>query len=615
MKQIYKRVAIVVILFTFTTVISAFFIYRAYSDLNNELIRRISLVLGQAVEETLTNAADKSLEKLTSRERNRLRALMNSMTTETGSIIHILLINDKMRILLSSDKSIEGHEYKSAKELANFQGTEPMVKEKVWESGEEVVDVIIPLQNKDGQVFSFIRLILSQKELRNFYQDLSYIFLPVVGIFILLIFFAVYFISRAYSQPLESIKKLATSLNEGDYSYRINYNNKDEFTDTFVRLNKTIEKVSTMNESYKKAEKRIASLLKAVDDSIVLIDNNGEVSSFNEASVKLFRCENGDEFSAYFRNLKAQNREFARWIKISQVQGKEIKNQEIALWLPDGKDLVIRMSSQVFKENERISAILFTFKDLQMLNELQNNLQRSMKFGVIANLASSISHEIKNPLSAMAIHAEILNTRIRKIELDDEKKVHKSLDVLQNEVKRLNRIINQFLNLASIKKTDLSLIKINSVIKDVLMLVQQQAIERNINIKSQLDETIDFIYGDPDQLKQVILNIIINGFQAIDRDGTVYIRTRAEHKRIFVEIQDTGIGMPSEVQKRLFDLYFSTKRDGGGIGLAVSRNIMQVHEGRISFKSAVGKGTVFTLDFPRKDKTTQINIPAHRRSK
>ena len=153
------------------------------------------------------------------------------------------------------------------------------------------------------------------------------------------------------------------------------------------------------------------------------------------------------------------------------------------------------------------------------------------------------------------------------------------------------------------------MIRINSILEDVLVLVQQQAIERNIHIETELDEKIDLIYGDPDQLKQVFLNIVLNAFQAIEQTGKVILRTRSDHHRIFVDISDNGKGMSPEVQQRIFDLYFSTKDDGAGVGLAISKNIIQMHDGRISFESAVGKGTTFTLDFPRKDQTTQTKIP------
>ncbi|HGY55243.1 MAG TPA: PAS domain-containing protein, partial [Caldithrix abyssi] len=608
-------IAIMVIIFAVAISISGYYVYQAYRDLNNELIRRTALLLGKAVEETLLNAADKNLEKLSYREKKRLRTLMNSMTTESGSIIHILLINDKMRILLSSDKSIEGHEYKSAQELANLSSQEPRVISKTWEGGINVVDVIIPLRNAEGHIFSYLRLVLSQEEIVNFYDDLGNVFIPITIIFVLLFFFAIYFVSRSYRQPLESIKKMAASLNEGDYSYRINYEQNDEFTDTFLRLNKTIERVGVMSESYKKAEKKIASLLKVVEESIILLDSEGNISSYNEATAKLLHCPDDNDFNNYFRHLQSENQEFRLMIERAVKDEQEYKNKETVICLPDGEDLLVRVSNQVFKEEGRTTGILFTFKDVSLFNELERNLQRSMKFSVIANLASSISHEIKNPLSAMAIHTEILNTRLKNAPIEDSEKVRRSLTVLQNEVRRLNRIINQFLNLARVKKTDLSLININSVVRDVLFLIQQQAIERHIRIEATLDKNIDFIYGDPDQLKQVILNIILNAFHAIDKEGVVYVRTREMNKRIFVEIQDTGKGMPPEVQRRIFEPYFTTREDGGGIGLSVSKSIMEAHEGRISFESFLGEGTKFILDFPRKDKTTQLHIQTLRQAR
>ncbi|HID38321.1 MAG TPA: hypothetical protein EYP36_02260, partial [Calditrichaeota bacterium] len=359
--SIYKQMALMVVVFVLAISVSGYYIYRAYQDLNNELIRRTSLLLGRAVEEALLNAADKNLEKLSKQEKKRLRTLMNSMATESGSIIHILLINDKMRILLSSDKTIEGHEYKSAQELENLSGQEPKVLSKTWEGGIHVVDVIIPLRNSKGRIFSYLRLVLSQKEIVNFYEDLSNVFVPIVVIFALLFFFSIYFISRSYRQPLESIKKMAARLNEGDYSYRINYKQDDEFTDTFVRLNKTIERVGVMSESYKKAEKKIASLLKVVDESIILFDNDGNLSSYNEATSKLFRCPEGNDFSDYFPQLQAQNPEFQLMIEQAIKEGREIKNKETVIWLPKDNDLLVRVSTQVFQEEGRTTGVLFTF--------------------------------------------------------------------------------------------------------------------------------------------------------------------------------------------------------------------------------------------------------------
>jgi len=287
-KDITRRLIIIVIIFIILLTVGAFFLYRSYASLNEELVRRTSLVLARAVEETLTNASDKNLEKLTVSEKRRLRRLMKSMTTQTGSILHILLINNNMKILLSSDVKIEGQVYRSPEELKNLQSPEPQVLSKMLEGGVDVLDVIIPLWNQEGQIFSYLRLVLSHKELINFYKDLTPVFLPIAAIFLLLIVFSFYSLSQGYKGPLESVKNLASQLDKGDYSYRIDYSRKDEFTDAFKSLNKTIEKVGLLDESYKKAEKQINRLLTAVDESIVILNQRKEIISYNDAAVRIF---------------------------------------------------------------------------------------------------------------------------------------------------------------------------------------------------------------------------------------------------------------------------------------------------------------------------------------
>ncbi len=580
--------------------------YRTYAGLGEDIVRRTALLIGDSVNEILANAADKNLESLTEREKRSLRRLMRSLTSEKGNIIHILLINDRMRILLSSDRRVEGREYTSPEELANLQGDEPKVITKTWDDSIRVIDVILPLKNTENAVYGYLRLVLSQKGFGDFYQDVFRLFLPLVLVFALLIGFTIYFIARAYTKPLESIEQMAENIAQGDFSFRINYERKDEFTDTFSSIDKSLEKVSVLKEGYKKAEKRINALLQAVDESIILFDTQGEIVSYNESGVELFQCPVEMLFESHFKQIQTANAELKDLIKRAFSTQENIREREMTLWLPDGSDVLARVSAYIFREGENLTGVLLTIKNQKSINELQRNLRRSMKFGVIANLASSISHEIKNPLSAMAIHVEILNMSLENIELENRDVVDKSLGTLQNEVKRLNRIINQFFNLARVKKINLDEVNINTVLDDVLFLVQQQAVERHIVIERQFDANLNRVYGDADQLKQVFLNIILNAFQAIHNEGKTIIRTSQQNNRVRVEIEDNGCGMPREVQDRIFDLYYTTKHDGGGIGMSICKNIIEAHEGRLWFNSRENIGTVFSIEFPPREATTQL---------
>lgn len=614
MKLVYKRIAVALVLFVLAASASVYLIYKANETLAEDVVRRSALLIGDSVNEILANAADKELQSLTPNEKYRVRRLMRSLTSDEGNIIHILLINDKMRILLSSDKSVEGREYTSSEELQNLQGDQPKVITKTWDDSVRVVDVILPLISEEQYVYGYLRLVLSQNEIKKSFADISGIFIPIIFIFALLIGFTIFFITRAYSKPFESLGLMAENLKAGDFDYRINYERKDEFTDTFTQIDKSLEKMSVLNQSYKKAEKRINALLQVVDESIILLDQKREVISYNHSAVELFQCPVEMLFESHFGQILNMNEPLKEELIQIYDKGESIQAREMILWLPDGSDVLGRVSAFVFKEEGKLTGVLLTINNQKLINELQRNLQRSMKFGVIANLASSISHEIKNPLSSMAIHVEILNVRLAELEMENKEVVNKSLDVLQNEVKRLNRIISQFFNLARVKKTDLNLLNINQIIQDVITLVKQQAIERNILIEEQLGE-IESIYGDPDQLKQVIINIILNAFQAIHHDGVTTIKTKMNTGDVLIEISDDGAGMTEEVKERLFELYFTTKHDGGGVGMSICKNIVEAHEGEISFISTPEKGTTFTIRIPRKEQTTQINMrPASKKS-
>jgi len=599
MKSIYKRLVIIFTIFLFALLFSGYLVFQTYENLNKEVLKRTALLLGKAVEDALYNQISSGKpEELSIREKNRLRNLMNSITSESGSIIHILLINTEMTILLSSDNSIEGHKYTSLEEIKKLQISQPTVLSNVWENNFQIMDVIIPLKNKEQEIFSYLRLELSHQRLSSVFQDLSLIFIPITVVFAILIAFSVIFISRGYEKPLESMKKMADNLDKGDFSFRLNYSAKDEFTDVFSRIDKSIEKVNVLSESYKQAEKQIQALMQAVDETVVMLDKELKVKSYNEKSSSFFKLPGNQNFEEYFTEIISINGEFKKLIRAC-LEGQLVNDEIITIWLPNDQDIQIKISSQIFWENEQISGLLITFKNLRSLMELQNNLQKSMKFGIINNLASSISHEIKNPLASMGLNVQLIQSILKTQNSSED--VNHSLKVIQNEINRLNNIIHQFLNLARGKKTKLEKVSLNELVEDVLVLVKQQATERQIVIDKELQENLTHIYGDQDQLKQVLLNIILNAFQAIEHKGKVFIKSRSINRRILLDIRDSGKGMPEEVQQKIFDLYFTTKSDGSGIGLAVCNNIVKAHEGRLTFESTEGEGTVFKLDFPEKE--------------
>ena len=449
-------------------------------------------------------------------------------------------------------------------------------------------------------------LILAQKRpvAGWFTADFWRRFGPLIIVFSLIVFLIFLVVYHSLKQPLSSVRHLAEHLQAGDYRYRIEYSKKDEFTDTFMRINQSLERLGAGDESYHQKEAHIRNLLEALDESIVVLDTDLKLNTFNPAAVRLLRCSSEAEFERCFASILEENMALRDLIRRFQTLQEKTLSRELVVWISDERELHINVTLQRLDENH----FLLTFKDLSRIKELQNNLLRSMKFGIIANLVSSVSHEIRNPLSAVGIHTEILSTRLHKEYPELDPKLKKSLNIIQNEIKRIHRIHTQFFNLARKRELKLTALKPNSVIDDVIQLVQHHALEQQINLEINLDANIDFIYGDVDQLKQVILNVVLNAFQAVGEDGQVSIKTGQDSQKVYIEIADNGPGISPEVGEHIFDLYFTTKPDGGGIGLALCKKIVEAHEGRIWFRSTPGQGATFTIALPRISQTRKERI-------
>jgi signal transduction histidine kinase len=468
---------------------------------------------------------------------------------------------------------------------------------------EHEVKILLKLNIPEFSKYQYIYILIDPSKYENFLGKLPDYFIGILIAFGSLFIISIYLVSRAYEVPFRSLNNALNKLNAEDYTYRVKYERQDEFTTTFDNLNRAIEKVSFLKEGYKKAEKRISYLLQAVNESIIILDSSKEVTSNNDAALILFQSER-KEFSELFKNILSTNIEFNNIISQALKQHIHIVEKKLSIFLPNDNEIYVKMNVESLGEEETIQGVILTFKDVQSITELENNLFRSMKFGIITNLASSISHEIKNPLSAMAMHSEILKNKLETLDFQDKNKAQISINTLQNEVKRLNGIIQQFLSLARPSKLKLELININNMVNDVITLIQQQAQEQNIKINTNLQMKLDTIYGEENQLKQVLLNLILNAFAVMPDGGTLDIQTKSKNHKFSIEISDSGYGIPKKIQSKIFDLYFTTKKDGGGIGLSICKNILEAHEGKIYFKSKINKGTTFILEFPLKEQTT-----------
>jgi signal transduction histidine kinase len=226
------------------------------------------------------------------------------------------------------------------------------------------------------------------------------------------------------------------------------------------------------------------------------------------------------------------------------------------------------------------------------LKNAQEQLIQAAKLVAIGELASNVAHEINNPLTSILGYAELIK------EETDPASIMRDLEVIENESLRARDIVHQLLEFSRKRSLEMKNIDINDLLKEVMGLVQLQLKDTKITINEDYSD-IPSTEGDPNQLKQVFLNLINNAMFAMQDQGTLGISTKTFGNNIHVAISDTGRGMSKEVLSRIFEPFFSTKKEKGtGIGLSVSYKIIQSHKGRLEVESEEGKGSTFTLILP-----------------
>ncbi len=248
--------------------------------------------------------------------------------------------------------------------------------------------------------------------------------------------------------------------------------------------------------------------------------------------------------------------------------------------------------------------------ELQVLTESLKNMQqglleneeeksRSEGVEITKNLAAGVAHEIKNPINTVGLILDYLQTNLSPDNPEKRYEFYRLSENMKNELKRINRIVEGFLRLTKPDEFNFRKEDINLIIQDTVSVLEPEIIKQGVKTQLKLDDKLPHVKVDKDKINQVFSNLIINAVEAMPRGGDIVISTESnDENRVKVKISDTGIGIPRESVKKIFSPYYTTKKQGFGLGLSLIHNIIQKHRGRISVSSAKGEGAKFVITLP-----------------
>lgn len=228
---------------------------------------------------------------------------------------------------------------------------------------------------------------------------------------------------------------------------------------------------------------------------------------------------------------------------------------------------------------------------------LQQRTRQAERLAELGTLTGGLAHEIKNPLSTISLNLQLLREDLP--DLPASGRLVSRLNMVQKEASRLRDFLDDFMRFAGKIELTRSTVDLYRLLEDLVDFYTPQAHLQRVQLRVRRPERPVVANVDDRLVKQAVLNLMINALQAMpEQGGEIILSTREEPARVFIDVTDTGRGIPPQTQARIFDAYYSTKKGGTGLGLAISRRIAEEHGGRITVTSEVGKGSVFTLEFP-----------------
>lgn len=353
----------------------------------------------------------------------------------------------------------------------------------------------------------------------------------------------------------------------------------------------------------------LETVFQTIREGVLVIERSGLIHYANPAASRLLGLHSQELGRT---NLWKSVPDLFRSLPIGKkgLEGEAVMTRELELNYPEHR--TIRLSLVPLEEpdlaesgpSRLLAAILsdITADKVRSQEELE-----SEKVNSVLHLAAGVAHELGNPLNSIAIHLQLLQRQVDKIkDKATARKLNDSVTVCSREIERLNGIVHNFLEAVRPQAPELVDADLLNVMENALELLRPELSDAAIAVEVQTPSTIPAVLADPRQIQQVLFNILKNAREAMQAGGAIKIKVFSDDEFVFIQVADTGVGIPEENLSRIFLPYFTTKDTGTGLGMLIAQRIIRAHGGNIGVDSRLHAGTIVTLQFPQKHRRIRM---------
>jgi PAS domain S-box-containing protein len=389
---------------------------------------------------------------------------------------------------------------------------------------------------------------------------------------------------------------------EGNLEQTIDIRTGDEIGELGKNFNHMIQQIRLQRNELENNLREITSLkayadniLSSMTNGLITIDLEEKVVTLNEMAEKILGKKKEGMVGLTLDQVFGSDHPLHQMMVETLLHGEGIFHSEMEL-KRDGENLWLTASTSSLTdaEGKKIGALVI-FQDITEIKALEEKLRHADRLAALGTLSAGLAHEIKNPLSAIKTFVQLLPKKI-----ENPFFMEKFSITVPREIDRINQLVEDLLELTRRRIRPMVDLDVNLLILQIIDLHGEEMGKKRITFEDHLDRTLPSIHGDSDTLYRAFSNIVINSIQAMPSGGSLTISTEQDQRSSLAKItfRDTGIGMDEETSKNLFNPFFTTKDKGAGLGMALTRKIIEDHRGTIEVMSEKGIGTTFVLRLP-----------------
>ena len=413
-------------------------------------------------------------------------------------------------------------------------------------------------------------------------------------------------------RPIHVIRSGLTRLGRGEFGVRLDLDQEDEFGELGTFFNAVSEQLSADRTQMAGQVAHLESAVEHIEDAVAIVNARGELLFVNPAMRALLPTAAP---GGALRDVLGADHPMQRLSEQTLISRQS--RGPLSAMFGDSERVI--MTHAINDPKGDLVGIMLVARNVEYLSQVQSTMRYSRKLAALGRLSAGVAHEVKNPLNAMMIHLELLRQQFATrrpaaprllaaaggadtavVEATakpvvDTTEAIQHVDVIAGEIRRLDEVVQGFLKFTRPEDLKLQPVSLSVLFNEVIPIVQPEADRAGVQLIVECEGVPD-VNGDPTMLRQAFLNLALNACQAMPGGGTLRMRCEAARgRRVAITFTDTGVGINPENLQRIFDLYFTTREKGSGIGLSMVYRTIQMHDGEIEVQSTPGAGTTFRV--------------------